>query len=184
MIPKDISTFVKNSKYLKPNTPKYLTRQYMATYLAGGMDINPAEGAHWRDRIKPRLRNQLFLTVYDPYEFSELSTQAYEHGNKPLPEWAKTHYPSYKEWCTLQYLIDVQTIENKIDFMIFYIDNFAGPGTYGQLTLADRLNLPIYVVIDPSANWEDQKVWLTGLQNVKKIFKSFDQLISYLKTVS
>jgi hypothetical protein len=148
----------------------------MRVYLSGAIEYSPDHGRVWRSAITPFLES-LGHFVYDPAfdEKKNLSDEECLHFRK----WKTTDLPRFQR--TLRKIIayDLDHIEQKTDFILCYWDNYSrmGAGTQGELTLAHRRGIPVYLVIGiPVA---EVSGWILGCST--QVFNGFDELKSFMQ---
>ena len=75
---------------------------------------------------------------------------------------------------------DLDWIEQRSDYIICFWDDAAarGAGTQGELTMAHRMNMPVYIVLGMPV--EKVSGWILGCAS--EVFTDFKALESYLKS--
>jgi hypothetical protein len=148
----------------------------MRVYLSGAIEYAPDFGRAWRAAITPFLES-LGHVVYDPAldEKKNLSDEERLH----FRQWKTTDLPRFQQ--TLRKIIayDLDHIEQKTDFILCYWDEYSrlGAGTQGELTLAHRVGIPVYLVaVIPIA---EVSGWILGCSS--QVFRGLDELKSFMK---
>jgi hypothetical protein len=141
----------------------------MLFYLAGSIEYSPDLGKGWRAEITPLLKS-LGHEVYDPAE-DELKNLT-ETEAREFRAWKKTDLPRFQQ--TLRKIIayDLDLIEQRCHAIVCYWDRYAGrgAGTQGELTLAYRLGIPVYMICGVPV--EEISGWLLGCAS--EVFADFD----------
>ena len=148
----------------------------MRAYLSGSIEYSPDFGKAWRAQITPFLRT-LGHDVYDPAldEKKNLSDEEVREFRR----WKATDLPRFQ--ATVRKIIawDLEWIEQRSDYVVCYWDQYAGrgAGTQGELTVAHRAGIPVYLVLGMPA--EKVSGWILGCAT--EVFASFDALKSFLR---
>lgn len=147
----------------------------MLAYLSGSIEYSPDYGKSWRSQITPFVR-ELGHDVYDPALDEKKNLD--EHEVKVFRQWKTTDLPRFQQ--TIRKIIawDLDWIEQKSDYVVCYFDEAAGrgAGTQGELTLAHRLGVPVYVVLGMPL--EKISGWILGCAT--EVFTDFEQLKVFL----
>jgi hypothetical protein len=149
----------------------------MLAYLSGSIEYSPDYGKSWRAEIAPFLR-ELGHDLYDPALDEKKNLEDDEVREFRL--WKETDLLRFQK--TIRKIIawDLDWIEHKSDYIICLWDEAAarGAGTQGELTLAHRMGIPVYLVL----GMPQEKVsgWILGCAT--EVFADFDQLKQYLRT--
>jgi hypothetical protein len=147
----------------------------MLAYLSGSIEYSPDYGKSWRAEITPFLR-ALGHHVYDPALDEQKNLEAYEV--KQFRKWKTTDLRRFQ--ATIRKIIawDLDWIEQKSDYVVCFWDEAAGrgAGTQGELTLAHRMGIPVYVVLGMPL--EKVSGWILGCAT--EVFTDFEQLKSHL----
>lgn len=147
----------------------------MLAYLSGSIEYSPDYGKSWRAEITPFLR-ALGHDVYDPALDEQKNLEAYEV--KQFRKWKTTDLRRFQ--ATIRKIIawDLDWIEQKSDYVVCFWDEAAGrgAGTQGELTLAHRMGIPVYVVLGMPL--EKVSGWILGCAT--EVFTDFEQLKSHL----
>lgn len=148
----------------------------MQVYLSGAIEYAPDHGRAWRAAITPFLES-LGRSVYDPAldEKKNLSDEERLH----FRQWKTTDLPRFQR--TLRKIIayDLDHIEQKTDFILCYWDQYSqrGAGTQGELTLAHRRGIPVYLVVGIPIT--EVSGWILGCST--QVFSGFDELKSFMR---
>jgi hypothetical protein len=147
----------------------------MLVYLCGAIEYSPDHGKAWRAEITPFLHS-LGHDVYDPAldEKKNLSDEEVRDFRK----WKAFDLRRFQT--TIRKIIDydLDWIERKCDYIIAYWDEYAGrgAGSQGELTIAYRRGIPVYLV--SAIPVENVSGWVLGCAT--KVFKNFKELESFL----
>jgi hypothetical protein len=147
----------------------------MRVYLSGAVEYAPDHGRRWRADITPLLYS-LGHEIYDPAQDEK----------KNLSDEEVASFRAYKEsdlerfQQTVRKIIayDLDIVERHTDYIICYWDEHAtkGAGTHGEVTLAHRLGIPVYLVTGlPIAQVSG---WILGCST--RVFTSFEALTDFL----
>ena len=122
----------------------------MKAYLSGGMENAPELGRAWRDEMTAWLNNQLGHTVFNPVEIQNETLTAEEVEN--FRSWRLNQRAKFKLAVRKLIKRDLDAINNEIDYVICYWDEtvLKGGGTHGEVTLAHRMGIPVYLVMNMS----------------------------------
>lgn len=147
----------------------------MLAYLSGSIEYSRDYGKSWRAELTPFVRD-LGHEVYDPAldEKKNLNDQEV----RVFRQWKTTDLPRFQK--TIRKIIawDLDWIEQKSDYVICFFDEAAarGAGTQGELTVAHRTGVPVYLVLGMPI--ERVSGWILGCAT--EVFFDFEQLKSYL----
>ena len=148
----------------------------MFVYLAGSIEYSPDKGKGWRLEITPRLR-ELGHEVYDPAE-DELKNLT-ETEAREFRFWKQTDLERFRR--TVQKIIayDLDLIEQRVDAIVCFWDEYAGrgAGTQGELTYAHRLGVPVYLICGMPV--EQISGWL--LACATEVFAGFDEFHEFMR---
>ncbi len=151
----------------------------MRAYLSGGIEYSPDRGRGWRAQLTPVLR-ELGHSIYDPAEDERknLDDDEVQH----FRSWKATDLARSQQ--TIRKIIhyDLDHIEQKTDYIVCYWDESAtkGAGTHGELTLAFRKEIPVYLVLGLPR--EKVSGWILGCAT--EVFDDFCAIKSYLREKS
>src|SRR3954468_4879525 len=149
----------------------------MRAYLSGAIEYSPDRGRAWRASITPFLQS-LDHSVYDPAHDEKKNLTDDEIAS--FRAWKTADLARFQQ--TIRKIIawDLDWIEQRTDFIICYWDEHVlkGAGTQAELTLAHRLDIPVYLVAAMPV--ERISGWILGCST--EIFSSFDQLQSFFAT--
>jgi hypothetical protein len=148
----------------------------MFAYLCGAVEYAPDQGKGWRGEITPFLQelgHQVFgPTLDDRKNLTPVEIRDYR-------TWKGTDFPRFQK--TVRKIIDhdLTRLENRCDYLVAYWDEYAGRGggTQGEITVAYRRALPVYLVIDMPI--EQVSGWILGCAT--EVFTSFDELKDFLR---
>jgi hypothetical protein len=149
---------------------------FMLAYLSGSIEYSPDYGKSWRAQITPFLQ-ELGHEAYDPALDEKKNLT--DDEVRDFRYWKVTDVARFQR--TIRKIIawDLDWIEHKSDYVICLWDEAAarGAGTQGELTLAHRLGVPVYLVL----GMEPEKVsgWILGCAS--EVFESFDDLKYFLR---
>ncbi len=143
----------------------------MRIYLSGAIEHAPDHGRHWRAALTPFLEG-LGHEVYDPAADAKKNLDAVEVEH--FREWKRTDLGRFQVTMRKIIAYDLDIIEQRTDAIICYWDEHCsqGAGTQGELTVAHRLGLPVYLVTALPA--EKISGWILGCST--QIFPSVDAL--------
>ncbi len=147
----------------------------MRVYLSGAVEYAPDFGKQWRAEISPLLKS-LGHQVYDPAQDEKKNLSDEEVAD--FRGWKRSDLPRFQQTIRKIIAYDLDLVERQTDYIICYWDEHAlkGAGTHGELTLAYRLGIPVYLVTPlPVANISG---WILGCST--QVFSSFDQLSGFL----
>jgi hypothetical protein len=147
----------------------------MLAYLSGAIEYSPDKGKRWRAELRPFLES-LGHTVYDPSEDERKNLNAEELAH--FREWKSTDLPRFQAAVRKIIDYDIDWIERKTDYIVCYWDEYAmkGAGTHGELTIAFRQNIPVYLVTPLAI--ASVSGWILGC--CEQVFENFDQLKTFL----
>ncbi|MGZ4786995.1 MAG: hypothetical protein ACXVZX_00640 [Terriglobales bacterium] len=147
----------------------------MLAYLSGSIEYSPDYGKSWRADITPFLR-ELGHDVYDPALDEQKNLD--EQEVREFRRWKTSDLRRFQQ--TIRKIIawDLEWIEQKSDYVICLWDEAAarGAGTHGELTIAHRLGIPVYVVLGMPL--EKVSGWILGCAT--EVFTSFGELKAFL----
>ena len=148
----------------------------MRAYLSGSIEYASDDGKGWRAQIAPFLRG-LGHHVYDPAadEKKNLSDEEVLH----FRGWKASDLARFQ--ATVRKIIawDLDWIESRTDYVVGYWDAAAarGAGTQGELTLAHRAGIPVYLVLAMPVG--SVSGWILGCAT--EVFSGFDELRLFLQ---
>ena len=147
----------------------------MLVYLCGAIEYSPDYGKAWRAAITPFLRS-LGHDIYDP-ALDEKKTLTDEEV-RDFRKWKSTDLARFQ--ATVRKIIDydLDWIERKCDYIVAYWDEYAsrGAGSQGELTLAYRRGIPVYLVAGVPV--ETISGWILGCAT--EVFTNFEEVKSFL----
>jgi hypothetical protein len=148
---------------------------FMLAYLCGSIEYSPDHGKAWRAAITPFLES-LGHNVYDPAQDEKKNLT--DEEVQEFRSW-KIH-DLHRFQGTIRKIIDydLDWIENKCDYIVAYWDEYAGrgAGTQGELTLAYRRGIPVYIV--SAVPVSQVSGWILGCAT--DVFKDFGELKNFL----
>lgn len=147
----------------------------MRAYLCGSIEYSPDYGRSWRAELTPFLSG-LGHSVYDPArdEKKNLSDEEVAH----FRSWKAADLPRFQRTVRKIIAYDLDILENEIDYVVAYWDEYAGrgAGSQGELTFAHRRGIPVYLVTAiPLAQVSG---WILGCAT--HVFHDFEQLRAHL----
>jgi len=147
----------------------------MLAYLSGSIEYSPDYGKSWRAEITPFVR-ELGHDVYDPALDEKKNLDDLEV--REFRKWKTSDLARFQT--TIRKIIawDLDWIEHKSDYVICYWDEAAGrgAGTQGELTLAHRMSVPVYLVLGMPL--ERVSGWILGCAS--EVFTDFEELRLFL----
>ncbi len=148
----------------------------MQIYLCGAIEYSPDHGKAWRAEVT-RFLLELGHQVYDPAldEKKDLTDEEVLH----FRAWKKTDLQRFQHTIRKIIRYDLDWIEQRTDCIIAYWDEHAGKGagSQGELTLAHRRGIPVYLVTKLPP--EQISGWILGC--AEQVFADFDELHEYLR---
>jgi hypothetical protein len=147
----------------------------MLVYLSGAIEYSPDKGKKWRAELRPFLES-LGHTVYDPSEDERKTLDDEELAH--FRGWKNTDLPRFQSAVRKIIDYDIDWIEQKTDYIICYWDEYVlkGAGTQGELAIAFRRKIPVYLVTAmPIPNVSG---WVLGC--CEQVFEEFESLKSFL----
>jgi hypothetical protein len=149
----------------------------MLAYLSGSIEYSPDYGKSWRAQLTPFLRD-LGHDVYDPALDEKKNLD--DREVREFRYWKVTDRPRFQT--TIRKIIawDLDWIEQKSDYVVCFWDEAAarGAGTQGELTLAHRRGIPVYLVV--GMPMEKVSGWILGCAS--EVFDNFEELKAFLRT--
>ncbi len=147
----------------------------MRVYLSGAMEYAPGHGKHWRAEITPLLLS-LGHQIYDPAQDEKKDLSDEEMAN--FRAWKSSDLERFQQTIRKIIAYDLDIVERETDYIICHWDEYAmkGAGTHGELTLAHRLGIPVYLVT--SLPITQVSGWILGCST--QVFSSFEQLTNFL----
>jgi hypothetical protein len=148
----------------------------MRVYLSGGIEYSPDKGRKWRADLAPLLRD-LGHEFYDPAEDERKTLDEDEIGQ--FRQWKTTDLPRFQRAVRKIVHFDIDRLEDRTDYIICYWDESAtkGAGTHGELTVAFRRGIPVYLVLGMPV--EKVSGWILGCAT--DVFQDFDSLKTFLR---
>lgn len=148
----------------------------MRVYLSGGIEYSPDKGRKWRADLAPVLR-ELGHEFYDPAEDEKKTLDADEIGQ--FRQWKTTDLPRFQRTIRKIIHFDLDRLEDRTDYIICLWDESAtkGAGTHGELTIAVRRGIPVYMVLGMPI--EKVSGWILGCST--EVFRDFDSLKNFLR---
>jgi hypothetical protein len=149
----------------------------MLAYLSGSIEYSPDYGKSWRAQLTPFLR-ELGHDIYDPALDEKKNLD--DREVREFRYWKVTDRPRFQK--TIRKIIawDLDWIEHKSDYVVCFWDEAAarGAGTQGELTMAHRLGIPVYLVV--GMPMEKVSGWILGCAS--EVFENFEELRAFLRT--
>ncbi len=151
----------------------------MLVYLCGAIEYSPDHGKAWRAEITRFLR-ELGHVVYDP-ALDEKKNLTDEEV-RDFRTWKATDLPRFQQTIRKIIAYDLDLVENRCDAIVAFWDEYAGrgAGTQGELTLAHRRGIPVYMVT--AVPVEKISGWILGCAT--EVFTSFEELKAHLAVQS
>ncbi len=163
-------------------------------YTAGNMEVSDGDmGAGWRNKLTPFLID-LGFEVHDPVKFESEKLKNFKTNQMPeyITHWQTNEKIKPKHWHEFKnakepniyarfqrYMEQIIKYDLKIvrgcDLIIvnWSKETRLGGGTYGELTVAKDMGIPVYAVVTT-----DVPGWIMG--TFKERFSSFDELKEFL----
>jgi nucleoside 2-deoxyribosyltransferase len=153
----------------------HLTIKAMLVYLCGAIEYSPDHGKAWRAEITSFLR-ELGHTVYDPALDEKKNLTDVEI--REFRQWKSSDLPRFQKTIRKIIAYDLDLVEEKCDFIVAYWDEHAcrGAGTQGELTIAHRRGIPVYMVT--AVPVDKISGWILGC--AAEVFTSFEELKPHL----
>ena len=149
----------------------------MLVYLCGSIEYSPDGGRGWRSALMPFLEQELGHEVYDPARDEKKNLSDEELAG--FREWKTRDLPRFQQ--TLRKIIDydLDWVEQRADYLIAYWDQYAqrGAGTQGELTLAYRRGMPVFLVLGMPLG--EVSGWVLGCAT--EVFPDFEALRARLR---
>ncbi len=147
----------------------------MLVYLSGSIEYAPDKGTTWRASLTPFLRS-LGHDVYDPA--SDVKKNLTDEEVRCFRGWKATDLTRFQG--TIRKIItwDLDYVEHKCDYIVAFWDEGAqrGAGTGGELTLAHRRGIPVYMVA--AIPLDQISGWILGCAT--EVFAEFEHLQAFL----
>lgn len=117
----------------------------MRVYLSGAIEYSPDRGRAWRTAITPFLES-LGHEVYDPA--LDVKKNLTDEEVAHFRSWKESDISRFKSAVRKIIDYDLDRIANHTDFIVALWDEHAqkGAGTQAELTLAYRMNIPVYLI--------------------------------------
>ena len=148
----------------------------MRVYLSGGIEYSPDRGRGWRAELAPVLR-ELGHSIYDPAEDERKNLD--DEEVRHFRAWKMSDLARFQQ--TIRKIIhyDLDHIEQKTDYIVCYWDEAAtkGAGTHGELTLAFRQKIPVYLVLGLPR--DKVSGWILGCAT--EVFEDFGGIKNFLR---
>jgi hypothetical protein len=147
----------------------------MRAYLSGSIEYSPDLGKGWRAQVTPFLR-ALGHEVYDPA--ADEKKNLTDEEVREFRGWKTTDLVRYQAAVRKIIAWDLDWIESRSDYVVCYWDAAAarGAGTQGELTLAHRCGIPVYLVLGMPSRVVSG--WILGCAT--RVFDNFAELQSFL----
>jgi len=149
-------------------------RRSMQVYLSGSIEYAPDHGKAWRASLTPFLES-LGHSVYDPA--ADEKKDLTEEEVTDFRRWKSADRGRFR--ATVRKIIrwDLDRIEHHTDCVIAFWDQYAlrGAGCQGEITLAHRRGIPVYLVADMPV--EQVSGWILACAD--EVFTTFDDLRAY-----
>ncbi len=147
----------------------------MRAYLSGSIEYSADLGKGWRAEITPFLL-ELGHQVYDPA--ADEKKNLADEEVRGFRAWKTTNVSRFQETVRKIIAWDLDWIEKRCDYVICYWDEAAarGAGTQGELTVAHRRGIPVYLVLGMPAG--SVSGWILGCAT--QMFENFEELREFL----
>lgn len=147
----------------------------MRVYLSGAIEYAPGHGRAWRAQVTPFLES-LGHAVYDPAMDARKNLTEHELAN--FRSWKSTDLPRFQQTVRKIIAWDLDWIAQRTDYIVCYWDEHCsrGAGTQGELTLAYRNGIPVYLVAGMPV--VDISGWI--LACCAEVFPDFEGLQGFL----
>ena len=152
------------------------SKNQLYVYLAGAIENAPDLGCGWRKEISEFLIKELNHIVFNPcLEENHVLTRNEFHNFR---KWKTKDLPRFRKVVHKIIDNDINTLLNRADYIICLWDKhvLTGGGTHGELTMAYRHNIPVYMVT--SIPLEEISSWIVGCTT--EIFSGFEMLKMFL----
>ncbi len=146
-------------------------------YLSGGIEHSGDGGRGWRSEIGGFLAGELGHEVYDPARDEKKDLT--DEERRELRGWKMGTPERFRDTVRKIIAWDLGRIEKQCDYVLAFWDESAarGGGTAAEITLAYRLNKPVYLVLGmPRAAASG---WV--LAAATEVFDTFDALRAFLR---
>jgi nucleoside 2-deoxyribosyltransferase len=146
-------------------------------YLSGGIEHSGDGGRGWRREIARFLDGELGHEVYDPARDEKKDLT--EEEQQELRGWKMGSPARFRDTVRKIIAWDLGRIEEHCDYLLAFWDESAarGGGTAAEITVAYRLNKPVYLVLGmPRAAASG---WVLAAST--EVFEDFDALREFLK---
>jgi len=147
----------------------------MLAYLSGSIEYAADNGKSWRAQITPFLRG-LGHEVYDPAADEKKNLS--EEEVRDFRQWKTRDLPRFQRTVRKIIAWDLDWIAGKSDYVVCLWEAAAarGAGTQGELTLAHRFGIPVYLVLGMPL--EQVSGWILGCAS--EVFGSFDEFRAFM----
>jgi hypothetical protein len=151
----------------------------MLIYLSGAIEYAPDGGRAWRAAITPAL-NSCGYEVYDPALDAQKKLTQEELLN--FRKWKSSDLERFQRALGKIIDYDLDLIENQADAVLAYWDEYAtrGAGTHGEITLAYRWGIPVYLVLGMPL--ENVSGWILGC--AARVFRNLAEAESFFRSES
>jgi hypothetical protein len=140
----------------------------MLIYLSGAIEYAPDGGTAWREAITP-VFHACGHEVYDPSR--DLKKNLTDDEILNFRAWKSADLARFQGVIRKIITYDLDLIERRVDAVFAYWDEYAtrGAGSHGELTLAHRRGIPVYLVLGMPL--ERVSGWILGCAT--HVFHSF-----------
>ncbi len=147
----------------------------MLAYLSGSIEYAADLGVSWRAELAPFLRS-LGHEVYDPAD--DVRKNLTEEEVRNFRSWKTTDLVRFQAAVRKIIAWDLDWIERRTDYVVCFFDAAAqrGAGTQGELTVAHRAGIPVYLVLGLPV--KEVSGWVLGCAT--HVFENFEQLRAFL----
>lgn len=149
----------------------------MKVYLSGAMEHAPDSGREWRDSLETFLHGQIGHEVYNPVRDVRKNLTGEEAAH--FRSWKRADPERYRAVLRKIIHYDLDMLEERADYVVCYWDRWCvqGGGTHGELTMAFRRRIPVYLVSE--IPFVEISGWILGC--CTEVFPSFDELKTFLR---
>jgi hypothetical protein len=151
------------------------TKQFCA-YLAGAIEHSPDGGVAWRREVEREL-DRLGHAYYDATLVECDLLEPEEKGN--FLRWKSADFARFRRAMRKVIDHDLGELLGRADYVIVYWEEWTrdGGGTHGEITLAYRAGIPVYLVATIPV--EQVSGWILGC--CEAVFESFPSLFAHLE---
>jgi hypothetical protein len=147
----------------------------MRAYLSGSIEYSADFGKGWRAELTPFLL-ALGHQVYDPA--ADVKKNLTDEEVSEFRAWKTADLQRFQQTVRKIIAWDLEWIDRRSDYVICYWDEAAahGAGTQGELTVAHRRGIPVYLVLGMPVG--SVSGWILGCAT--QVFEGFGELEEFL----